>query len=223
MKRSRGLLVSFFVLAMGISIACVGALPFQGNSTNDLWLEIGPTNGGLALTIHEPATNAPAMHDLFFSTNLDNNQNWAWMQRSAPGKTNVLVSNLPPDQGFFGLGITNAIRSGFDQQFLGRNDDGSTDLVPIGFAINFLGGSNTMLYVNNNGNVTFSSKFGAYQTSTLNNLSAKIIAPFWADVDTRNTDLGCGDLWHEHGRWLQAASARIGSMLVTIRYTRTGS
>ncbi len=190
MKRSRGLLVSLFVMVMGISIACDGVLPPPGYGTNDLWLEIAPTNDGFALTIHEPATNAPAMHDLFFSTNLDDNQDWAWMQRTAPGETNLVVSNSLPEQGFFRLGITNAIRSGFNQQILDRNDDGSTDLVPIGFMINFLGGSNTQLYVNNNGNVTFSLKFGAYQTSTLNNLGAKIIAPFWADVDTRNVASG---------------------------------
>jgi hypothetical protein len=186
MKCSRGLLIPLCIMAMGISIACLAALPVQGYNTNALWLEIMPTNGALALTILEPATNPPGMHDLFFSTNLDDSQNWTWIQRSAVGQTNLVVGNLPPDEGFFRLGVTNAIRPGFDQQILDPNDDGSTDLVPIGFAINFLGGSNAMLYVNNNGNVTFSFKFGAYQTATLNNLGAKIIAPFWADVDTRN-------------------------------------
>jgi hypothetical protein len=97
-----------------------------------------------------------------------------------------VVSNLPPAQGFFQLGVTNAIRSGFDQQFLAPNDDDSTGIVPMGFFINFFGDSNATLYVNNNGNVTFDSAQGAYTPTTLNSLGISIIAPYWADVDTRN-------------------------------------
>jgi len=85
------------------------------------------------------------------------------------------------------LGVTNAIRPGFDQQILDRNDDGSTAKVPIGFLINFFGSSNATLYVNNNGNVTFdNAQWGAYTPTPLNNLGLSIIAPYWADVDTRN-------------------------------------
>ena len=78
------------------------------------------------------------------------------------------------------------IRSGFNQQILDRNDDLSTGVVPIGFSMNFFGNSYTALYVNNNGNVTFDFPQSEYSPKTLPGLGTEIIAPFWADVDTRN-------------------------------------
>jgi hypothetical protein len=186
MKWSREVLVSGFVLAFAVFAPSFPALRAQIFDTNDLWLEIALTNNAAAFTIHAPATNANGVHDLYFKTNLDDIQDWTWLQRCAPGQTNLVVSNLPPAQGFFRLGVTNAIRPGFNQQFLDRNDDGSTGIVPIGFPINFFGSSNATLYVNNNGDVTFDSPQSAYTPTPLINLGIRIIAPFWADVDTRN-------------------------------------
>jgi hypothetical protein len=213
MKWSREVLVSGFVLAFAVFAPYFPALRAQIFDTNDLWLELALTNSvaqtnymvrtnnnvvrtnryvtltynAAAFTIHPPATNADGVYDLYFKTNLTDNQDWTWLLRCPPGQTNLVVSNLPPGRGFFMLGVTNAIRSGFDQQFLDRNDDGSTGIVPIGFRINFFGSSNTTLYVNNNGNVTFDSTQPAYTPTPLNNLGIRIIAPYWADVDTRNT------------------------------------
>lgn len=73
----------------------------------------------------------------------------------------------------------------FMDNTLPGNDDGSTGLVNIGFNVNFYGTSTNSLYVNNNGNVTFGSPLGAFTPSGLIASSLKIIAPFWADVDTR--------------------------------------
>jgi hypothetical protein len=213
MKWSREVLVSGFVLAFAACAPSFPALRAQAFDTNDLWLELALTNSvaqtnyvvrtnhnvvrtntyvtltynAVAFTIHPPATNANGEFDLYFETNLGDPQGWTWLQRGAPGQTNLVVSNLPPAQSFFTLIVTNAIRPGFDQQILDRNDDDSTDKVPIGFLINFFGSSNTMLYVNNNGNVTFDNTQGAYTPTPLNNLGIKIIAPYWADVDTRNS------------------------------------
>jgi hypothetical protein len=187
MKWSREVLVSSFVLAFAVFAPSFPALRAQIFDTNDLWLGIALTNHVAAFTIHAPATNANGIYDLYFKTNLTDDQDWTWLLRCPPGQTNLVVSNLPPGRGFFRLGVTNAIRSGFDQQFLDRNDDGSTGIVPIGFFINFFGSSNTTLYVNNNGNVTFDSAQSAYTPTPLNNLGIRIIAPYWADVDTRNT------------------------------------
>ncbi len=78
------------------------------------------------------------------------------------------------------------IRPGFDQQILNRSDDGSTGIVPMGFTINFYSHTHTALYVNNNGNVTFDSPLSAYTPISLASLGIEVIAPFWADVDTRN-------------------------------------
>jgi hypothetical protein len=78
------------------------------------------------------------------------------------------------------------VRSGFDGSILDRNDDGSTDSIDLPFTINFYGTSHSNLYVNNNANVTFSGQLSTYTPEPLANLGMDIIAPFWADVDTRD-------------------------------------
>ncbi len=186
MKCSRNVFTPFFGLALGIGIACNPALPAQIIDTNDLWLEIAFTNNTAMFTVYAPATNANGVFDLYFKTNLIASQDWTWLLRSAPGQTNLAVSNLPPAQGFFQLETPNTIRPGFDQQILDRNDDDSTGVLPMGFFINFYGNSNATLYVNNNGNVTFTSAQSQYAPQPLSNLGTEVIAPFWADVDTRN-------------------------------------
>ncbi|TVQ46790.1 MAG: VPLPA-CTERM sorting domain-containing protein, partial [Gloeocapsa sp. DLM2.Bin57] len=79
-----------------------------------------------------------------------------------------------------------ALRPGFTGNTLPRNDDLSTGLVNIGFTANFFGVSRTQVYVNNNGNVTFDQALSTYTPFDLNSTSRQIIAPFFADVDTRN-------------------------------------
>jgi uncharacterized repeat protein (TIGR01451 family) len=67
---------------------------------------------------------------------------------------------------------------------LPANDDGSTGAVDLGFTANFFGTSYTQLYINNNGNVTFTGPLGAFTPQPLVSAGVPIIAPFWADVDT---------------------------------------
>jgi hypothetical protein len=74
---------------------------------------------------------------------------------------------------------------GFSTNILPANDDSSTGLVNIGFPINFFGTTYTQLYVNNNGNVTFTGPLGTFTPFGLLSTSTPIIAPFFADVDTR--------------------------------------
>jgi Nidogen-like len=80
-----------------------------------------------------------------------------------------------------------AVRTGlFSGNTLPANDDGSSGLTGIGFNANFFGTSYSQLYVNNNGNVTFGSPSGAYTPTAITGSTANpIIAPFFADVDTR--------------------------------------
>jgi hypothetical protein len=68
---------------------------------------------------------------------------------------------------------------------LAANDDGSSAAVGIGFPINFFGVTHTQLFVNNNGNVTFGAALGAFTPFGLTGTQTAIIAPFFADVDTR--------------------------------------
>ena len=83
-----------------------------------------------------------------------------------------------------------AVRSGFNSSSLPANDDGSTGRVTVGFTMNFFGAQYSQLYVNNNGNLSFDGPLSAYTPSPIAASGLKIIAPFWADVETRGTGSG---------------------------------
>ena len=69
---------------------------------------------------------------------------------------------------------------------LAANDDGYTGLVNLGFTAFINATDYTQTYVNNNGNITFNGPMGTYTPSAINTGSfGPIIAPFFADVDTR--------------------------------------
>ena len=84
-----------------------------------------------------------------------------------------------------------AVRGGglFTSSTLAANDDGSTGLVAMGATWNFFGTSYSNLYVNNNGNVTFDGPLGTYTPFPIVSTATKMIAPFFADVDTRGGGL----------------------------------
>jgi hypothetical protein len=81
-----------------------------------------------------------------------------------------------------------AIRAnaGFTSKVLPANDDGSAPAEQMGFSINFFGVTRSSVYVNNNGNITFDSSLATYTPFGLDSTQREIIAPFFADVDTRN-------------------------------------
>jgi PKD repeat protein len=81
--------------------------------------------------------------------------------------------------------------AGFDSSTLAATDDGSTGQISLPFTINFFGVSYDHLWVNNNGNVTFNGVLTTYTPFGLtSNLGTPIIAPFFADVDTRGSGSG---------------------------------
>ena len=87
---------------------------------------------------------------------------------------------LPPDTSLL------AIRPGFDAYTMGANDDLSSNLVFMGFPVDFFGNIYDSLYVNNNGNITFDAPlFNFTPFGLTGNIGTAIIAPFFADVDTR--------------------------------------
>lgn len=77
------------------------------------------------------------------------------------------------------------IEPGFNGATLAPNDDGSTGAVNIGFDVNFFGLTFSQLFVNNNGNITFDSPLSTFTPFDLTSTGRQIIAPFFADVDTR--------------------------------------
>lgn len=88
--------------------------------------------------------------------------------------------------------LANAIvqDAGCRARSLDRNDDGSTTRIALPFAINFYGVTQTGLYINNNGNITFNSPQSTFTPFTIDARTPPIIAPFFADVDTRSGGSG---------------------------------
>lgn len=85
----------------------------------------------------------------------------------------------------FPFDSTNPVGTGWTQS-MAPNDDGSTGLVNIGFDYCFYENPRNQLYINNNGNVSFSAPFGAFSSTGFPVAGFDMLAPFWADVDTRN-------------------------------------
>ncbi|WP_341229466.1 nidogen-like domain-containing protein, partial [Nocardioides salarius] len=75
--------------------------------------------------------------------------------------------------------------------YLPANDDDSSEAVELPFALSFFGQPYSDVFVNNNGNVTFGDELGDYTPSAFSGDDEDsyggppIIAPFFADVDTR--------------------------------------
>jgi hypothetical protein len=87
--------------------------------------------------------------------------------------------------------VAGPVVTGFTTNTLARNDDGSTSVVTLPFAVNFFGTTYSNTFVNNNGNITFTSPLATFTPSALNGPTAvPIIAPFFADVDTRGAASG---------------------------------
>ena len=76
--------------------------------------------------------------------------------------------------------------SGFGESFLPRNDDDSTTQLPLPFPINFFGNTYETFWVNNNGNISFAGPLSDFTPNAFPGAPQPIIAPWWADVDTRN-------------------------------------
>ncbi|MEZ5173776.1 MAG: hypothetical protein R2850_09795 [Bacteroidia bacterium] len=70
-----------------------------------------------------------------------------------------------------------------------RNDDGSTQAIDLPFEYCLYGDTYNQVFINNNGNVSFNATVGTFSSEAFPN-DFVMVAPFWGDVDTRNTDGG---------------------------------
>jgi Nidogen-like len=91
---------------------------------------------------------------------------------------------------------------GFTTNTLGPEDDAPSQTFTLPFTINFFGVQTNMVHVNNNGNISFNVDNPTFTPTALNtdNGGIPIIAPFFADVDTRTgatvtfgSDTLCGE------------------------------
>ncbi len=79
-----------------------------------------------------------------------------------------------------------AIRAGFDGFAMSASDDGFVEVANVGFAFKFYGAGSS-LFINNNGNVSVGQEFTAFTPGPLVSTGVRMMAPFFADVDTRAT------------------------------------
>ncbi len=80
------------------------------------------------------------------------------------------------------------------------NDDGSSAPIAIPFQFNLYSDLYSLLYINNNGNVSFDSPWATFTASPFPTASFAMVAPFWGDVDTRGDDgngLNGGQVWYK--------------------------
>jgi hypothetical protein len=78
------------------------------------------------------------------------------------------------------------VNPGFDGNTVPRNDDSFVGPVGLGFSIDFYGVPRSTAFVNNNGNITFDAGLSTFTPFNLTSTARQIIAPFFADVDTRS-------------------------------------
>jgi hypothetical protein len=83
--------------------------------------------------------------------------------------------------------------AGCSANTLAPNDDESTGLVPLGFTAHVFDTSFSSVYVNNNGNITVDDPLGDFTPFDFRETGQSIIAPFFADVDTRGAGSGTTD------------------------------
>ena len=91
------------------------------------------------------------------------------------------------------------VGSGWTQS-MGANDDGSSSRIEMGMTFCFYETDQTSLFINNNGNVTFDGAFSTFTPFAFPSSARPMIAPFFADVDTRNrghAGPGTNLVWHK--------------------------
>ena len=72
----------------------------------------------------------------------------------------------------------------------GRNDDGFSGPINLGFTLSFFGASQTQFFANNNGNISFGAGISAYVPTGPTGAASPVISPYFADVDTRGAASG---------------------------------
>ena len=81
--------------------------------------------------------------------------------------------------------------TGYAANPVARGDDTANQVVGLPFSMNWNGTSYNQVFINMNGNVTFGNGFTGFDpNTTLQAAGQNIMAPFWADVDTRNAAMG---------------------------------
>lgn len=125
--------------------------------------------------------NYPVLRDARNISQTDNNKTNA---RAATAQ-NLLATGCPI--------IDPRIEGGY--QTLPIDDDNASGPIPLGFTFNLFGNSYSSVFVNNNGNISFNAENITYTPDGFPARNIDMVAPFWADVDTRG--LGGGAVYYK--------------------------
>lgn len=68
------------------------------------------------------------------------------------------------------------------------NDDGSSAAITIPFQFDLYGQLFSTLFINNNGNISFDAPWATFTATGFPTASFTMVAPYWADIDTRGDD-----------------------------------
>ena len=77
------------------------------------------------------------------------------------------------------------------------NDDGSTDAIQLPFDFCLYGVTKNEFFINNNGNVSFDGYYSTFTSTGFPIDGYPMLAPFWADVDTRQDNGPLGEVWYK--------------------------
>lgn len=75
--------------------------------------------------------------------------------------------------------------AGFGELAMVANDDDSSNALNLPFSINFFGQEFSHFFINNNGNISFLDALIEFTPEAFPVANQPMIAPYWADVDTR--------------------------------------
>jgi hypothetical protein len=75
------------------------------------------------------------------------------------------------------------------------NDDNYSNVIVLPFSFSFYGTTYNSVIINNNGNISFTNPYNNFTAFPFPDPSFNMIAPFWADVDTRSTN--GGNVWYK--------------------------
>ncbi|MCA6361860.1 MAG: T9SS type A sorting domain-containing protein [Bacteroidetes bacterium] len=95
--------------------------------------------------------------------------------------SNVCNCMIPLDSTFFVV----PFQGSFPPDY--RNDDFSSPGISLPFSFNYFGTPKNAVFINNNGNISFDTTYFNFTADSFPTTSVGMIAPFWADVDTRDS------------------------------------
>ncbi|HEX8516085.1 MAG TPA: nidogen-like domain-containing protein [Bacteroidia bacterium] len=128
-----------------------------------------------------PATGSEKYEQMKAEGKINGNAKIINLEGTAPKANNehpVMVHKMP-------AGCSTFIPGGIPA--MGPNDDGSSNLINLPFTFCFYGTNYTSCYINNNGNISFGTAYGTFSSNPFPDPNFIMVAPFWADVDTRGT------------------------------------